>query len=981
MKRIVEVERIVSGGQEPDISQLLRLAARLDKDAQTAARADVGLYELARERLLLFALRTGYHPDSADTLRIMPSPTGPHEVVLRPPRGKRAPGAALSLDRIPPDLRKTLDLTVEAAEMESVDGLDVRPVDPAVVRMLADMSPGDLAQAARAAEEEYDYERALGAWRVAVVRSRGDMALVRELTRFLTELYADFEETAELLSSEAVILDRELELALADALYQLERLDDATDAYQRLERQGAEAVVLRRLGALAHRGGDAGAALRWLERAIEQDPGDIAARELLERVRSARGDAAAAVVEQAKALADGGQIQDALALLQRSRDQGCSDGRLARLQSRLEAQQATALARQRLDAAQERADAGDWKQAAALLEEADQLDPGLATEASSLRATVHATRAGRECQAQVETALRRAAEDDLHGALRCWVRALETGIAIAEPAASDRLLAALQAAVPKGHPSDRQLHGAAELYRAEQQLESGNLAAAEATLSDARRHLKTGAALDAMSGRLRREKQGNRLAEAEALVARGAAAEAAGDTAGALKWLDKAAGLGAPVDADRERLKAQLADTKRSARIVDRLERLVAAEDWWGLKRAATETAIGEAFGARATAAIASAWKVDEGASVAARAQGVLPVSELGMPDGAALITLLDRERGLIWFGAGRRLVVLAGDTLAFVAAFTLPEAVSVERGRTRIMATAEGLLLVDAQGLTVTRLQYVDEQLRVVDHRSLEKAIPGGSDPERLARGLQWDAATGRLLALQTGLRGKYQGRLLSIDPQDARAHNDASFAQPAFNLVPVVGTDQFTVQRLLDFTRPSRSLFYFWVVDGRGHTHQRPFYDDIGAPMHSLRRVVRVGEDAPLLLAQYWYLDPLTGKVADSSMGVCLVKAEDWSLYYQVSDPSSWARDGRQFFGAFAMHRPTESVAFGSRDTEGGTAVSGFDMSRFRPTWTAPAPRGSEIISVLDDVSRGWLWAFTRGSDGTVLRAVEPDAERLAE
>ena len=993
MKLIADADRFVNGA-ELKVTAALRLAARLEKAATAASRTDAGLFDLARDRVLNHLLRA-----FGDVVRVGTAQEGAHLVVIRPPRGKRAPRALIAVERIEEPLRAglRLDLATDEEEEESVPGLQVRPIDPAFRARFAQMAAGDLAAAARAAEEEYDYDRAVAAWRLSVLRSGGSLDRVRELVRFLSDYYADYEEISELLSSEVIDVGRErdLHLRLADALYQLNQLDEAYDQYESLLASGKpELVVVRRLGRMDLDANRLALAEQRLQAAGRLDPGDVRARTLLERCRSARGDVATALLEEAKAARAAGDGPRARAICADMAKRGLAHPGLDGLRADLDADDARAEAAGFLDDAQVLADIADWRHAAHALREAHQLDPSLVESTAALTTRVHAALAAEDCATHSATALERAAKGDPAGALMAFQRAISTGVPLPPPADEHPLLATLRGYHERrgGAPDHHVCAALAALHQAQQHHAAGEHLEAEAALRTARRHLRDDAEVTALAASLRAVRQRERQARAQADLERATALEAEGALQAALDALEAAVRMAGGEVADSEvrraRLRAALDRSETLTRLTRRLEKHAAGAEWWQVRRVLAETPLAEEpdirpYADRASAAIQQSWQVTRLADPAST-PGRLDLSSLGL-EGTALLYLESERADTVLVGAGHVLAIVNPTDLAVRAIHRLPEGVRLDTRTSRLFIAGSRVLVFDGETRTLTVLGDLDAgELRVEDRLQL-RGLPGTADPAKLATETLYDATSGRLLTLLTGQRGRFEGRLLSMDLTDGQVRNEEGFNHAVFNLRHIVGTDQYTVQRLLNARRLTPNFYNFAVIDARTRVRSRRFYPDFGEPMHALRRISYIpNEKAPFVL-QYWFLDPFSGQVLDHSNGFAQLK-EDWSVYYQVSDPDTWMRDDRTLMTAFAVHAPTSSLIFhwrryGSRkDAPPAHGVAGFALDGLNELWSTDTPTPEDKVTrVYDHRASDSVLALLDTAEGPSLRVVDPENHTL--
>ena len=968
MKLIEDADRYVSG-QPLTAEAALKLAARLESEMATAARGDVGLYEVARERVLAHLLRT-----AAGEVRVGPAREGRELCLVRPPTGRRAPAATVAVVRLPEDLRASVGAMLGLAEEagESVPGLHVRPVDPAYGAVFSDMDAAACRAAGREAEDAFDYERAAAAYRLAVVRSSGALAQVRELVRFLAEAYADYEETAEVLGSPALDLarERDLRLSLANALFQLGKYDGAREHYERLLKGEADPFVLRRLGELALRGGRVHEARERLQQAVRLAPGDPEVRDLLGRCESAASGEADALLSEARARLDAGDLGEARRLVAQVAERWRTHSGVERLRLAIDAAATREKAAAMASEANRLAAVGEWRAALQAIKDALRHDEGLRVALSDLSGAAERAVAAEDAAGHVKAARARAAEGDLPGALGAWLRAIETGVALPEEAAAEPLVQRLRRHLRRGKLDGRAVEGLAALHRADGFVKAGRLTEAEAALRDARRHLKDDsdargieAAIASIREEDRRKEAGARLAEADK-------AEAAGDFAAALAALERLPdGKGQDTSARRRRLREAIAANEAARALEARLLKLADTGEWWRLRRElrAPGAPVAPALAERASAAIAAEWAVELLPPPFTRTPGTLDLAQLGLSADADPLVAIDERRVIA--ALGDRLLVADLADLGVRWNLRLPARLALDRKTTRVFGADDRLHLLDCRTRTLTTLLLRAGGAEVVERVDLDRGAPTFDEPHRMAEESAFDAATGRLLLLAGGPR---QSRLVSVSVEDGQVRGDETFAFPMFALRPIVGDPEgrFTVQRFLDLTKPQARFFSFAVVDARAKVLRKVLHADIEEPMHAIRRIAHIDGAAAPLLAQYWFINPFTGQVAQDSNALMQLRP-DFDVFYHNSQPDLWLGDDRVISGAFAVAQGVLVLPWRRHGKKGGDGLSGLAIDRYQKTWDLDVPEGSRLVGVLDRSGR--CFAVLKSALGTVVRAVD--------
>ena len=976
MRVLAQAEAYLRGAEALPASRALRLAARLDKARAGADRTDQGLLEVARERVLVHLLG-----QKEGGLRLAFSPQGKHQVVIRGPKGDRAPSQLMPLDHIPAAVLAELDLEIGSSSSaeEAVDGIVTRPVDAAAALTFEGMTAADCAAAAHTAEAEYDYDRAANAWRLAVVRSKGDLAMVAELVRFLGDLYADYEEIADLLSSPALDLQRSpgLRLRLADALYQADHGDEAADAYEELEGNAGheEALVLRRLGDLDQRRGDLHRARTRLERSVALDAGNDAARRLLDRVKERLQNARQEVLDRAEAAREAGDGATASALCAELRNAGQRSSRLARLESALEDDALRDEAGRLLDEARALLDAGDARAAATAVERAQATHQATADAAAEWVAQALRAAAEQECEAQTRAALKREADGDLIGALLSWSRARETGAQPQSPTPLYERLARFEdRQQTHSRPTERQLEGLAALHEALGAFDAQDWTRATAQLAVAQHRLKGDPEMGELAGRVEARRNAGRALKRARHLKRAEASEAAGDLSGALAALERALSLGADVNDARKRIKATMdaaADTQRRREHLDVLE---AAGHWWRLKRELAADAAPElvAMRDRATAEIERSWTVQVRPTPEQAAR--LAWSAVDLPHGSILA--VDEQSAQLWAWGGQRVVVCDLPGMRVTHVLDLPEGIAPAAQSTRLFPDGPVARLLDMNTRTLSTLSPSEGMIT----ERVDLALPAGGDPERLARNSDYDPDSGRLLVLLSGQRGRIKSRVLSLDASTGQSKGEEGFTHDAFALRPVSGgAKRWAVHRPFDASALRSGFYNLLMLDARPRVIERS-RPDVPEPLHAFRRLADLGDDirAPMV-GQYWFLEPFTGQVVEASSAIVQMH-RDGSVFYQVTDPGTWLQSGRAVFGSFAEHVGSGRILMCWHDqtTYGLCAIDCETMTR---AWSRPLPEGQRLLRILPHRGSDTVLALTEVDGERVLWRVDPSSGELSE
>ncbi|MFT5430047.1 MAG: tetratricopeptide (TPR) repeat protein, partial [Myxococcota bacterium] len=813
--------------------------------------------------------------------------------------------------------------------------------------------------------------------------------------RFLGEIYADYGEMAELLSSSAIDVERdqELHLRLANASFQLGSLVEALEHYSSLAGgdSGQQSLVEQRIGDIQSRLGNPRIGVRHLEAALKLDNGNSDARRLLEKAKASLEDVAGGLYAKAHEAFDRGDLDSAAAFCQEVSDQGLKHSDTERLHQKIVACNQRDAAISAVVETKSLVKSKDWRGASEALRRARQLDEAVWGEAKDLADTVEAALAVEQCTGQLQVARSRQAEGKLVGALMSLSRALDTGAPIPSTDVEEPLMARLQRFEARSgagrRPTERQLEGLAALHLADQALIAGDPRAAEAALKDARRYLKGDAELAELTGRLGAVSAGARAQAVAGLIERAGESEAAGDLRAALIALDRAVDLDpgqiSALEPERRRLRDALKASDAETQVASQLQRLVDAEAWWRVRRAVRDSSVDSArireFSDAATVQIQSRWALT--ARPVAKGSGCeLKHYDLAEKYGSRVVVHVDEAGGRLLIGVDSRLIIAALDTLKVTADYALPVGLSISRATTRIFGCEGGVVIFSSDGRVVTRLTEGPSGLVMDDRYELTRALSGATDDARLASETQFDPTTGRWLFLLTDQTGRYDSRLLSIGVEDGQQHGEERFSGRAFNLRRIWGTDQFTVQKVLTLHRMTASAFNFAVVDGHAKVHDRPLFGDLMEPMHAVRRVTKLPSDA-CYLVHYWFSEPFTGQVIEQSSGMLQAKS-DWSIFYQSSRPEDWLGAERVVAGSVAVHESSKRIALPYRTAEKKPThgISVLAIEQWRERADIELPPGHRVLRLLEDRTRDQVLAIMMEEGEITIRRVDVAEGRLA-
>jgi len=287
---------------------------------------------------------------------------------------------------------------------------------------------------------------------------------------------------------------------------------------------------------------------------------------------------------------------------------------------------------------------------------------------------------------------------------------------------------------------------------------------------------------------------------------------------------------------------------------------------------------------------------------------------------------------------------------------------------------------VLDGNAKTLTFFRFEGDQMLVDDRMDLSRILGGQSDPKRLVTETQLCPTTGRLLVLETQQQRGRKSRLKSVSLDDGQVHHEESFPYPVFNLQRIHGDTLFTVQRLLDWSRPQANFYNFAVVDGHARIEKRIGFAELELPMHSIRHIARGGGETSDLYCQYNYLEPFTGQISQGTCGFAQIRP-DWGIYYQTNETERWFDEPRQIAGDFGVHTPSQSLIVPWRNlsdpASGGLSVVAFNG--FQHQWSATLPNAWEWAGLIVPPRSEHPVVIARSDDGVQLHSVDMEKQSL--
>ncbi|HIN84929.1 MAG TPA: hypothetical protein EYN06_00510 [Myxococcales bacterium] len=867
--------------------------------------------------------------------------------------------------------------------------IQLRPIDADIENEIGRLSIDGYLDAARLAQENYDFERATTAFRLAIKQSKGRIDTVSAFTAFLEEMLADYEEISELLSSPGIDLDRHLLLKkqYAHAQYHL-GFSAAREHYVDILTQEKDALVLSRLAAIELDSGDYLSAQKGLKLSLKLDPTNTEAHALLAECNQRLVQTASTLIQQAEAAFDLGELDEAKRLCESASATHLDNGAAERLLDKIRLLNATSEAQLLIKEAEADAKMKQWRKALKKLNKAHELDLDCIVPTQQLTNKVEMQLASQNFTTHQEVGTARQAQGDYSGALMAYQRAKETGTPWSGEDLGNPLIALLNdtAEQTPTHLNERALEGLAALYSAQEHHGAGRLNDAQQALEEAERHLKNNPAIERFSQTLQSESRQRNQLRVETLLERATALSNNGQFSSALGVLDEVIALdleNAPANALRTQLKDSLEQTERDQKLLTRLERLAEQHDWWRLRQELTDSsealtpAAHKKLETQVIQGIESTWKVLNLRTQEATVTGAheLPADfSRALKEGVAWA--VDSSAGQWIGGAGRLLLICSLPDLKQSRLFELPEQLQIEIGVTRILPSPHGILLFNGKTRELTTLRTNKNGLTVEAHLELGRQIPlpPKSDFNSGVVEAYYCEKSDRLVALVP----LEKSRLLSVGVDNGRIHHEERANATLFNLQKVEHDPEgrFTAQSLRNLY--SNRPYNFAVIDGRAKVRKRVFYGDLEDPMVAISKVTYFPKVSAQLFCQYSCINPLLSAVMqnwnDSQLAFAQMK-NDWDLFYQTNRLDMWLGDHRALCTPFAIHGDSESLIFGwqSTDKQQATGITSLAIERFDRQWDCTLDSEARLENLFEDRPNGQTFALIRRGESLSLHTVD--------
>jgi tetratricopeptide (TPR) repeat protein len=830
---------------------------------------------------------------------------------------------------------------------------------------------------ARAALEEYDYERTAEAFSQAYQAAKKvKPAFLEEYLGFLVDLYGGYERAREVLEDEPKALARSarLQKLLARARYFGEDFDGALaiiERYRDALRDDDEVGVMH--GRVLIRRQELARAREVLMAVLGRTPGHTDARKLVDQCDAELSRQTAGQLDGLDALIEGGDLDQAQALV----DEVLAVDPRASKAHQYKKLLAECRVGRRVDALLEQASAheaeGRHDECLRALEEAHELEPAR----SGLSARLEAARA-KVFEAMCCRMLDRA--EALHGGgdPRAAAQALVelTRVPNAERSVANRefqarplltLVQEIRAAGTASLDDDVTLDALVALYHMEQDGSAATRSAGELkklsfTLGELPR-------LSAWIHAAESRAEASRRARLEASYAEAVAAEEAGRLDEALKLLK---GLSGYKDTDERvtRLNARREREERTELAIREIERALEEERVFDARRAAGNA---RRAGLDCDRLSALHTAVDERLESGYSALPAIPITddpwERFPIQGGAYARLGDDH--LVVLGEGAMLVWnITEDRDDGV--WDLPAAFSRERGHYRLFARGEdALMLVDWKARAAALMEVRPGHFpTVIDRFSLDRLVPDKLDQWRVSLSFSPDAGT--LLILASHIKGERKPTLRGLDLGTLKQSFETEFGFHVFRQIPVQGKEaEYGLSRM--YVNSSNVPFPRWdfaLTNERGRVARSLRFGQAES-VHGIRRMIWEPELGKYF-ASFDYFDPFSGQIGDESMGLAILEP-DLNPYFFESRMEDKLSAGHYVVGDVTVLPEIERLVMPYRDRERRVGLAVFPILSPGVAQEIEVGQGDLILDLLPkgDGSEGQALVYDREKKGGRLES----------
>lgn len=1001
MKAKSDAKKILSGKKALDVSRAIAVARQLEKVSAATDPQASELHNRLVHHLILQA-------SSSIHVALSSEASAAVEVRARPESVPCTLATSGLNEQAVTHLQEVLGLDI-AESVPAVDGLDIGDIEPTRRPMLLAMTADELRALRTSKCDGQSWAEAADAGRAAVVVGGGGDADIDALATVLLHGLADHAAAESLLASPGALQGGGVNRTRL-RLEALSGLGQWADARALLEQ--CPPLVDDALGrdwlSIGRVYLESGELLRAVEawgRGAQSKAPERALEVLASRIR--RTDAAAPSAARAHEALVANDLDAAAFWVDTARGVGLEldalDGAASALASRRAELEASA-ARKALALATAEGDQSAMTLAAERLRATGQMAAGEAAELDELLAGVE-TQVRRD---QLAEHWARFGDDESTGPdlVQAMARAHTAGVDVASvlTARDSRQRAVVEwwAALGHGSPDAVSLRSVFRLVDAEAALATRDFEGAQAHLSLAEAKLRGWERFDsawsqATSGVAEQREEARRraLSEADRL-------ESAGDLVGAVEALASVADSAAGDDPVAVRL-AELrgrADVDRRAREwAERAEGALEADDPLSVLKwahgASPELRGGGSFRDALTRARLRAAEQYPFGSLAPAAPPPAPgaARELSSESAGDFFTTakpkdirvgLVRQSGdLMMLGPEGEFWLVDPRSLVTKVCLRLPEPARPTPGKDAIYAagTDSGRTVVvvwRAESLELCVFGVEDGRAEIDALHSMTDALPRYRRDQLMARGFGFDPATESLLVLDT-LRqgGGTQAKVTAFDLFDGRVRAAESYPVGLFQLIPLHGSTKHLVSRMPNSRqRRARSWFHVGTLDSKLRLAERWHLGSAEDETYAFRRAFQ-SPASERVYGEYWFIDPIQGKVAGDGRSIVALKA-DGAVFYQSRSPEAVFSKGYRASGSMHLaidRNGHDRLLWPVLSEEGRGAVQVVAGRDMRPLKTIDFSSSEVVGAVRTDLAgrRAFALVFKKEEGG--FRVVEVD------
>lgn len=994
-----DAEKILSGKKSLQVGRALALVRMLEQEAAAGDVDSAGI----KTRLINMLLRdvesglsVSLLQDSAPTLQIR---TGDYGIPCIIPTDHLEPDTLPILQ-----LRYGVDVRLDG---DNVAGLVVIPPDASTKKLCRDLDASGCVAKARQCIAEYDYDTAVDILRLAVIKSRGALPMVEALAEFLVDHYAYYDEALALLRSPrvATLTGSVLQRCLADALYHTHQWMEAEPIYRQLitKKDDMLPTWMLRLAQICLENGNPAEALSFAQKCQQYSSIGKQAQDVIDRARARLETELAIVVNKARLAVEEGRLGDAKELAERLATMVVAGSDVSALLQSIRDLENKQLQEEILTEATQALQAGHQTHALLAFRRVLERAPDHAYALEQVR-RLEAEELDEQARRSLKNAADMESERRVSGAIQELFRVAQ------RPGGATRLnelddgrssLVSVLVSYMEWGPKnpEKSLESLIRLRDAESAFNSGDMERAVMLAEEALRGLKGYPVAEQLLDKVRKARSAHIAAMADEAYKAGVNAESTKDFGTALRRYEEVIRLVGESFSDvaerRHRIKREMDFDSRIAELTAKVEQRLGAGHLFVAQQLIRQTSpdLAEArpvyeLEARIRKTIDEAYPMvglQRTSPPMLRGDAAVFHSHwFGLNDIVArdVRILLDGLTGNLVLLTKGMLILLSGTDLLVHCAIKLPDAVGGNAQDEAVFAVPgpDGSMKIFIFH-TVSRTAWV---IRVVrDHACVETRL----DFSRAITPMPTEGQGTRSAAVVSGENtlvlldfnqssgGRRDSRLVVIGLEDGRPLASESFAYGHMHLIPVYGSNYLLAARCFDpVLRQHKSWYHALILDGRGKVIERWNIEGLDEEIYAFRQAFSSPVTGRSYL-EYWYLDPLSGRVANDG-GAFMILGKDKRLFYQALTPEILLGSGRTISGGLQVvpgDDERDYLLWVWRDEDKNTGVAVIDGKDVRTIGHTVYGRDVHIGAIRSDLSRKRAYCAIFANDRSGFR-IEP-------